>query len=29
MLNSADVDEAFKGFMEQIFNNIRAVMNSW
>ena len=29
MLNSTDVDETFKGFMEQIFNNIRAVMNSW
>jgi len=29
ILNSTDVDETFKDFMEQIFNNIHAVMNSW
>ena len=29
MLHTEGVDEAFKGFMEKIFDNIRAVMNSW
>ncbi len=29
MLNATNVTDEFKGFMEQIFQNIRSVMNSW
>ncbi len=29
MLNAVDVDEEFKAHLQEIFNNIRALMNSW
>jgi len=29
MLNAVDVDDALKAHLQDIFNNIRALMNSW
>ena len=29
MLNAVDVDDALKAHLQEIFNNIRALMNSW
>lgn len=29
MLNAVDVDDALKAHLQEIFDNIRALMNSW